>query len=393
MNRKISKLLVLALATSMLFVLPSKGNDVSDGFPVADFTFEVDGYNVTFNASMSYDSDGFIVNYTWDFGDGSIGYGEVTEHEYAEEGIYEVWLTVTDNESKTNSTFKAVCIDLTPPSTEYQLLPPSPTGKNGWYVSKVKIELIAYDELSGVKHTYYSINDDEWTEYTGAIYLEEDGNYTIKYYSIDNYLNQEEEKSFGIKLDMERPYTICNISQSSYDGWYDDILLVSLEAYDNLSGVENLYYRIDGGSYEKYVENLTVYEGRHVLEYFAMDKAGNAERLNRREINIDMTPPEVTLSPHKGFYIFGRKIISSDITLIIGNITIVAECSDNLAGIKEVEFYIDGVYKANSSSPPYEWLWDEFSLGSHEIKVIVYDKAGNKAIKTEDVVAINPKWI
>jgi subtilisin family serine protease len=75
--------------------------------PVADFTWvpympEVN-QTVTFNASDSYDSDGFIVSYDWSFGDMGYGSGIEVEHIYDEPGWYTVTLTVTDNESLTDS--------------------------------------------------------------------------------------------------------------------------------------------------------------------------------------------------------------------------------------------------------------------------------------------------
>jgi PKD repeat protein len=51
-----------------------------------------------FDASLSYDPDGSIESYDWEFGDGKIGSGKVTSHEYAQSGVYMVVLTVTDNQ-------------------------------------------------------------------------------------------------------------------------------------------------------------------------------------------------------------------------------------------------------------------------------------------------------
>ena len=47
--------------------------------PVAVAGDDVISHNLTIelNGSQSYDMDGSIVNYTWDFGDGSVGYGMV----------------------------------------------------------------------------------------------------------------------------------------------------------------------------------------------------------------------------------------------------------------------------------------------------------------------------
>jgi len=68
--------------------------------PIAKHEIPINGTTdelITFIASDSSDSDGIIVNYTWSFGDGSIGYGEIIEHEYIEVGKYIIELTVEDN--------------------------------------------------------------------------------------------------------------------------------------------------------------------------------------------------------------------------------------------------------------------------------------------------------
>lgn len=61
-------------------------------------TYPVTGEDVAFDASSSYDPDGTIVSYEWDFGDGTTGTGMVTIHSYGVEGSYTVTLQVTDND-------------------------------------------------------------------------------------------------------------------------------------------------------------------------------------------------------------------------------------------------------------------------------------------------------
>ncbi|UYZ39565.1 MAG: PKD domain-containing protein [Candidatus Methanospirare jalkutatii] len=84
--------------------------------PVASFTYSPQhpkvNENITFNASLSYDPDGTIVEYEWDFGDGNITSTteEIIKHFYSETGIYEVTLTVTDDEGATNSTTKEITV-------------------------------------------------------------------------------------------------------------------------------------------------------------------------------------------------------------------------------------------------------------------------------------------
>ena len=54
---------------------------------------------VRFDGMQSYDPDGAIVSYAWDFGDGTTGTGYVATHTYGKAGSFTAYLTVTDNEA------------------------------------------------------------------------------------------------------------------------------------------------------------------------------------------------------------------------------------------------------------------------------------------------------
>jgi chitodextrinase len=61
------------------------------------------GIAVQFNGSNSFDPDGTIANYSWAFGDGTIGSGATPMHVYGAVGNYTAILTVTDNKGATAS--------------------------------------------------------------------------------------------------------------------------------------------------------------------------------------------------------------------------------------------------------------------------------------------------
>ncbi len=75
--------------------------------PVASFTESAEtvstGESIHFDASESYDPDGTIVAYSWDFGDGTTATGVVVDHAYEDDGVYTVTLTVTDDDGATGS--------------------------------------------------------------------------------------------------------------------------------------------------------------------------------------------------------------------------------------------------------------------------------------------------
>jgi len=99
---------------------PSKGASyyIRIDPPIPEFNYKpldpVIGETITFNASASYHTSPFenitIIDYEWNFGDGSKGTGMIATHVYGEPGIYNVTLTVTDNNGNSRSISKLVTI-------------------------------------------------------------------------------------------------------------------------------------------------------------------------------------------------------------------------------------------------------------------------------------------
>jgi len=82
--------------------------------PVASFTYTINGPSVRFNASSSYDPDGQIISWQWEFGDATNGSGEEITHVYAAPGTYTVTLTVTDNDGLTDSVSHNITVEKIP---------------------------------------------------------------------------------------------------------------------------------------------------------------------------------------------------------------------------------------------------------------------------------------
>jgi PKD repeat protein len=89
--------------------------------PVADFNYSAIGLIVDFNASESYDQDGNIVNYTWDFGDGNTTWNSepLVNHTYGKDGNYSVTLTVTDDKDAIGDITKYVNVTNLPPVANF----------------------------------------------------------------------------------------------------------------------------------------------------------------------------------------------------------------------------------------------------------------------------------
>ena len=123
------------------WLIKVKGEGIPNQPPVASFSYSpqnpVVNETITFNASSSYDPDGNITSYEWDFGDGNVTNTthEILNHSYSEAGSYEVTLTVTDDDGATNSTTKIITIyqptaifDTGAPSNPYPSISGTHTG-------------------------------------------------------------------------------------------------------------------------------------------------------------------------------------------------------------------------------------------------------------------------
>jgi PKD repeat protein len=81
--------------------------------PIADFTpsFIIVHVNdpVDFN-DTSTDPDGYLVNWSWDFGDNTTAYTQNATHSYNTSDFYTVSLRVTDNENATDTETKPNCV-------------------------------------------------------------------------------------------------------------------------------------------------------------------------------------------------------------------------------------------------------------------------------------------
>ncbi len=153
---------------------------------------------IIFNGSTSLDHEGTIESYVWNLGDGTTKTGVTITHSYANQGIYPVTLTVTDNASNTNNQTTWTYIDTEnhPPTT------PTLTGrKSGTSGTAYSYTFSATDPKGDDVYYYLNWGDTYWgggaVGWIGPfksgekITLEktwaEKGNYTVRVKAKDRY--------------------------------------------------------------------------------------------------------------------------------------------------------------------------------------------------------------
>lgn len=82
----------------------------------ASLAEQVVPFTVSFDGTLSYKPDGEIVSYLWTFGDGGAETGPLADHMYIQDGVYDVRLTVIDDQGFSTSATMTVRA-LNPPPT------------------------------------------------------------------------------------------------------------------------------------------------------------------------------------------------------------------------------------------------------------------------------------
>src|ERR1700741_1031340 len=131
------------------------------------------GQAVIFSNSGSFDSDGAISSYHWNFGDGTSANTSNPSHTYQTSGLFTATLTVTDNAGLRSSATAAVTIN---GKTEARLDPTNQTGGGGenplsqnfnWNLPLLTLPGRAGMDL-GLMLSYNSL---VWTKYTSGNYV------------------------------------------------------------------------------------------------------------------------------------------------------------------------------------------------------------------------------
>jgi hypothetical protein len=228
-------------------------------------------------------------------------------------------------------------------------------GGGGWYTSDVTVTLEATGGEGGVDYTMYSIDGGSWTTYTVPFDVTADGITTVEFYSVDMVGHEEEIDVVDVMID-----TVAPSSAHSLDDY-----VVTLTATDASSGVDAIYYRIDGGSWIEYSSPFAVSgAGSHDVDYYAADVAGNDEASDSFSVAGEEDAP-VTESDLDGTAgLLGWFVSEVEVTLT-------ADDGDG-SGVDATYYCIDDGSWVTYSSP-----FDLTEDGAHTVEFYSSDMAGN----------------
>jgi PKD repeat protein len=137
-----------------------------------------EGTDVTFSGALSQDSFSDInsLNYTWNFGDGSTGYGRMVSHRYLDNRTYSVSLNVTDRGGLSNWTVSTIAIMDKAPSADFAFSPSTPTeGQSVDFIGNS----ISYPDAISTWDWYFSDTNEHKSGPTTSHTFAQQGDWTV----------------------------------------------------------------------------------------------------------------------------------------------------------------------------------------------------------------------
>jgi hypothetical protein len=304
------------------------------------------------------------------------------------DGTHTVDFYSTDNAgnkevTRTSTPFR---IDTTPPVTTADAV--------AEYLGVGRINLTATDAGTGVATTYWRTTGTGTAQTQNPILLGP-GTWDVEYWSVDNAGNLEVSKWFHAHVtaapDTSGPESYDDVPASRlYKAGTNPPVLINLYSWDVQSGVDKMYYKIDGGDQAPFAGKgnppssyqFTLgasdgsQDGTHSIEYWAKDKAGNVETTHHvKSFRIDTILPVTTCSAGNGSTYWGPQSFT-------------LRATDSGSGVKETYYSLDGGVriKATAAYVPAP------SNGStpHTIRFWSIDNAGNVEAEKMVEVTIRP---
>ncbi|MFW6327527.1 MAG: OmpL47-type beta-barrel domain-containing protein, partial [Bacteroidota bacterium] len=219
-----------------------------------------------------------------------------------------------------------------------------------FFDQEVDLRFEAKDKISGVKDVYYSLNGAPFVS-SGKepLRVPEEGDYSLRFYAVDNVGNVEDVHAFDFAVDHTAPVTKHQIDGINQNRVLAPDATIILSAADSLSGVDKVFFSVDDGDFEVYQGPIPVSrlkDGGGRITYYSEDKVGNQE--DHKFIGtlssvrdgddddeevfdyyIDRDPPVVEFSFDGDYYESDREYISERTKVVLS-------AKDDKSGVQKI---------------------------------------------------------
>ncbi|MFH1448112.1 MAG: PKD domain-containing protein [Candidatus Micrarchaeota archaeon] len=359
------------------------------------------GETAYFNGSASYDADGALVSYLWDFGDNETGTGVYASHTYQNIGEYTVSLTVTDNLGAED--VNSLSVTIGSPQAEYITISPenATVGIGGTREYTATAHNGHGDSWGVTSETEFS---SDGGEFEGNLFTA--GTTPGTYGVHAEYQGLEAATSVTlITAEAERIEILPENASVVVTG----VLLYSSTAYDEYNNswdvTSDTEFSSDGGAFASNLFGAGTVAGTFEVigTYGSLSDSTNVEVLPGDATSLQIMPYETVLEPFgtqeytatasdgygNGWDVTGQTNFSTEGGVFNGSIL--------TAGVEPGEYIVDGYYvslhgTADLIVVPGELLYLELSPenitlsagSSHPYTATAYDEYGNPVDVTDE---------
>lgn len=212
-------------------------------------------------------------------------------------------------------------------------------------------------------------------KYSNPMYLDTEGYNTFRSpWIVDTTtlkpVYPREDIIFEIYADSKPPVTSVDFGDVPIYKTSETIFIsakgeITLKAADQMSGLENIYYSVNGENFQAYDSPVIIdQEQEYILKYYAADNVGNAETVQKINIMLDKTGPETSIQISQDKY---ENIIS-------GKSLIMLTTEDKGVGVEAIYYKLDdGPFKKYSTPLKAALL----TQGEHKLTYYASDKVKN----------------
>lgn len=277
------------------------------------------------------------------------------------EGENTVYYFSVDNVGNTEETrTSSFVLDLTPPVSNYTL---SDVYGDNILGPTFNIGLESVDNLSGVKGTYYTIDEMSQRVYGTPIDLSDlsDGPHTLRFFSDDNVENEENIKELMFYLDKINPETNLVVNGDQHESTYYYVsprTTFDLPATDNKAGVAKTSFSINNQGAQTYSTSFSLPNelGLHSITYNSEDNVRNVEEKETETFYMDNKAPNTSID-------YGKpQFFTRDTLFINQNTPITIIPRDKHSGVQSTTTSVNGELQAGN----------EFTIPTEGYKEIVF---------------------
>jgi len=226
-----------------------------------------------------------------------------------------VYLRLKDRAGNIATSVKTIVLDTAGPAVFSTIV--GSLGSNGWYTSSTIVDLGS--EETDVVGIFYRLDTADWTSYNSQLDIEGEGQHEMEFYSVDLAGNIGPLSNISFGIDSEPPFDVMVSTVDNIDRTNSLEIPLSIDGYDNTSGIGWVSFSSDGIYWDDWLEYRTtdyIYllengDGQKRVYGRLMDRAGNiGEAECPIEIYLDTEAPTI-----RGYHPDNGSVLDIDSTI------------------------------------------------------------------------------